>query len=195
MLKQPRKRRIERPITRPQSRERQDTLSPKLLHYPALREYHTQHVTESRQRDENRQRALSPRAENIAEQRCGDEALRRDDFFCGNSGEVGDVDEHIEDCNGAKGERGGAFECADGILGFAQGIVGVAVANVAPNNIIEGCDDAVCATGGADEGVVEIVWFIDFEGASKGGLYLVRIVALERDSGLNLPSRKRQSEG
>lgn len=77
------------------------------------------------------------------------------------------VGQHVESSDGPESQRPGDLQRPDGVLGLAERVVGVAVADVAPDRAVQGRDDAVSAAGGALEGVAEVVWLVDLEGAAQ----------------------------
>jgi len=171
VLEEAGERRVEGLVAGPEAREGQDALAPDLLHQPALREDDGEHVAEGGQRDEDRERALGLLAEDVAEEGGGEDAARGDDLLARHGGEVGDVREHVEDGDQAKGERRGDLERAHGVLRLGQGVVRVAVADVRPDDVVQRGDDAVRAARRAGEGVGEVVGLLDagLQVAREGG--------------------------
>lgn len=162
---------VERGIASPEVGEGKDTLASDLLDQTALGEDDRKHVPERRQRDEDGQGALGFGAEHVPEEGGGENAARGEDLFAGDGGEVGDVGQHVEDCYGAEGEGCGNLEGAYGVLGLSQRVVGVAVADVGPDDVVEGGHDAVGRAGCAGEGVGEVVGLLNagLEVAAEGG--------------------------
>ena len=162
--------RVERAVTRPEAREGKDALAAEFLDQSPLGEDDAEDVPEGGQGDEDGEGALGAGPEDVAEEGGGDEALGGEQLGGGDGGEVGDVDEHVEDCDGGEGQRRGDLEGAHGVLGLREGVVGVGVPDVRPDDVVEGGDDAVGGARGAAEGVREVVWLgVDLEGAAEGG--------------------------
>jgi len=148
---------VEGPVARPEAGEGQDAFPAQLLDQAALGEDDAEHVAVGRQGDEDAQGALGGAAKDVAEERGGDEAAGGDDLVLGHGGKVGNVDEHVEHRDDADGQGRGDAQGPDGVARLAQGIVGVAVANVAPDDVVKSRDDAVDAARGALEGIGEVV--------------------------------------
>lgn len=157
VLKETGQRGVEGAVARPEAREGQDALTAQLLHQAALGEDDAEHVSVGRQSNEHAQRALGCAAKDVAEQRGGDEAAGGDDLVLGHRGEVGNVDKHVEHRDDANGQRRGDAQGADGVACFAQRIVRIRISNVAPDDVVQGRDDAVGAARGALKGVGEVV--------------------------------------
>lgn len=121
---------VEWPVAGPEARERKNALTTELLHDSALGENNTQDVAKGRESDENREGTLSLLAHDVAEERSGENATRREDLVFRNGCEVCDVGKHVKDCDATKSQRGGELERLDGVLRLGQSIVGVAVADV-----------------------------------------------------------------
>lgn len=169
MLEETGQRGVEGPVARPEARKRQDALATQLLDDAALGEDDGQDVPERRQGDEDGEGALGGPTKDVTEEKGGDETARAEDIFLGHGGEIGHVDEHVDDGDGDHGDGEGDLEGPDGVLGLAQGVVGVAVADVRPDDVVERDDDAVARGGGAVEGVVEVVEVVgDLEVAAQG---------------------------
>lgn len=149
--------RVERLAAGPETREGQDTLTTKLLDQTTLGEDDTQDVAKRGQRDKHGQGTLGALAKHVAEERGGHETLAGEDLLLGHTRKVRDVDEHVEDRDGADGERRGDLERADGVLGLAEGVVGVAVADIGPDDAVKRGDDTISAAGRALKGVGQVV--------------------------------------
>jgi hypothetical protein len=91
MLEESSERGIERAITGPESRKWQDTLPSELLHESSLRKDDAEHVTESRQGDEDGEGALCLSSKDVAEEGGSDKALGRYNLVGRNRGEVCDL--------------------------------------------------------------------------------------------------------
>ena len=128
---------VERGIASPEVGEGKDALASNLLYQTALGEDDREDVSERRQRDEDGQGALGLGAEHVPEEGGGENAAGGEDLFAGDGGEVRDVGEHVEDCYGAEGEGCGDLEGAYGVLGLGEGVVGVAVADIGPDDVVE----------------------------------------------------------
>ncbi len=157
VLREAGKRGVEGPVAGPEAGKGQDTLATELLNETALREDDAEDVAKSGEGDKDAHGALGRLAKHVAEERGGDEALGLEDLLLGDAGKVGDVGEHVEDGDAAEGEGRGELEGAGRVLGLGEGVVCVAVADEAPDDVVEGHDDAVAAARGALEGVVEVV--------------------------------------
>ena len=168
VFEQTRQRRIEWAVAGPQPGPGQDALAAQFLYKATLGEDDAEDVAEGGERDEDGQSALCPGTEDIAEQRRSDEALGGYDLLGGDRGEVRNVYEHVQHGDGTKSKRCGDLERAYGVFGLAEGVVGVAVANIAPDDVVKRCDDTVRAASGALEGVIKIVRLVDLDGAAEG---------------------------
>lgn len=162
---------VERGIASPEVGEGKDALASNLLDQTALGEDDGEDVAEGREGDEDGQGALGLGAEHVPEEGGGENAARGENLFARDGGEVRDVGKHVEDCYGAEGEGCGDLEGAHGVLGLGQRVVGVAVADVGPDDVVEGGHDAVGRAGGAGEGVGEVIGLLDarLEVAAEGG--------------------------
>lgn len=168
VLKQTHERGIERPITSPDARKGQDALAPELLHQPALRKNHTQDIAKSRQRDKDTEGTLGARPKDVAEKGAREDAAGAQNLLLWHGGEVGNVGQHVQDADNGNGGGSGDFQRAHRVLHLRHCVVCVAVADVAPDDVVEGGDDAVGAAGGAVEGAVEVVGLVDLEVAAQG---------------------------
>lgn len=149
MLEQASQGRVERLVAGEEAGERQDTLTAQLLNDTTLREDDRHDVAESRESDEDGESTLSLGAEDVAEERGGKDAATVGNLIAGNGGEVGNVDKHVHDANGDDGDRCGALEGADGVLHLGHGVVGVAVADVRPDDVVKRRHDTVRRAGRA----------------------------------------------
>lgn len=169
VLKEAHERSIERFIARPESGNRQYTFSPQFLNQSPLAEDDGKHVSESRERDKDVKGTLCLGSKNIAEKGTGQDASAADDFRLWDSGEIGDVGQHVEDADDYYRGRGCDFEGADGVFHLGHGVVCIAVADVGPDDIVEGGDDAVRGASGSLEGVGEVVrFFVEADMACEG---------------------------
>jgi hypothetical protein len=157
MFKQTSQRRVEGLATAPEPGEWQDALTTELLHQTALREDDTQDVTKGGESDEDRQSALGTFAKHVSEKGGSNEALGGENLLLGHTGKVGNVDEHIQDRDGADGEGRSDLECADGVLHLAHGVVGVGVSDVTPDDVVQRRHDAIGTSSGALERVGEVL--------------------------------------
>ena len=89
MLEEPRERRVERLVARPEARPREDALASELLHETPLGEDDGEHVAEGGQSNEYTECAFSPGSEHVAEEGCGKDPTASGDLFTGDGGEVG----------------------------------------------------------------------------------------------------------
>lgn len=157
MLKETSQGSVEWSVAGPEAGEGQDTLTAKLLDKTTLREDDTEDVAKGRESDKDRQSALGSAAENVTEERGGDETLGGENLLGRDSSKVGNVDEHVDYGDGDDGDGSSDLESADGVLGLAEGVVGVAVTDETPDDVVESGDNTVGATGGSLECVVEVV--------------------------------------
>lgn len=161
---------VERSVAGPETGEGQNTLATKLLDKATLREDNTQDVAESGKGDKDRHGALSSRTHDVAEERSSDKTLRGNDLGLGNSGEVGDVDEDVND--GDRNDGGGSsnLESAHRVASLAESIIGVAVTDETPNDIVQSSDNTVGAASGALESAAQVVGLlVDLEVAAESG--------------------------
>lgn len=168
VLEQTSQRRIERPVAGPETREGKDAFTAELLDKTALGEDDAENISKGRERDEDGECALGLGAKHVTEQRGGDEAFRGDDFLGRHRGEISNVDEHVQDRDGSEGQRGRNLQRPNRILGLGERVVGVAVSDVAPDDIVQRSDNPVCASRGSLECMVEIVRLVDLDGSSQG---------------------------
>ena len=107
---------VERLVAGPESTPGQNTLPSELLYDPTLAEDHRHDVTECGQRHENTQGPFRLLSHNVSEETGSENPSRVDDVVFGNSGEVGDVGEHVEDGNTTQCEWSSDLECSYWIL-------------------------------------------------------------------------------
>lgn len=159
MLKEAGERGVEGAVAGPEAGKGQDALAAELLDKAALGEDDAEDVAKGGEGDKDGEGALGRLAVHVAEERGGNEALGLEHLRLGDGGKVGDVGEHVEDRDGADGEGRGKLEGARRVLGLAEGVVGVAVPDEAPDDVVEGRHDAVGAAVGALKGIVQVVDF------------------------------------
>ena len=157
MLKETSEWRSKRLVAGKEARPREDALSTELLDDSALGKDDREDVAKRRKGDENAQRPLGLFTHDISEERGGEDPTRAQDLGSRDGRKVGNVGEHVQDGDDTQGERGGNFECPDGVLGLGKSIVGVRVANVTPDDIVEGGDDTVTRPGRPGKGVGKVV--------------------------------------
>lgn len=157
MLKEAGERSVERSVASPEAREGQNTLATEFLDETTLREDDTEDVSKGRQSDKDGHGALSSRAHDIAEKRGSDETLRGNDLSLGDGGEVGDVDEDVDDGDRDDGSRGSDLEGSHRVAGFAEGIVGVTVTDKTPDDVVQSSDNTISAAGSTLKGIAEVV--------------------------------------
>lgn len=164
VLEETGQRSVERSVASPETGERQNTLATKLLNKATLREDNTQDVAESRKGDKDRHGALGSRTHDVAEERSSDKTLRGNDLGLGNSGEVSDVDEDVNNGDRNDGGRSGDLESAHRVASLAESIVGVAVTDETPNYVVQSSDNTVGAASGTLESAAQVVGLlIDLE--------------------------------
>ena len=139
-----------------------------------LRKDHTEDVSIRRQRYEHTKRPLCLFTEYVPKERSGQDPTGTDDLGLGHRREIGNVDEHVHDGDRPQSQGRGDLECADGVLGLGQSVVGVAVPDVRPDYVVERGDDPVGAPGGALESVREVVRWVDLERSAECGLRISR---------------------
>lgn len=154
VLHQTRQRGIEGAVAGPEARKGEDALTTELLDEATLGEDDTKDVSEGRESDEDTEGTFGRLAKHVAEEGGSNKALAGQNLFLGDPNEVRDVGEDVQDSDTQDGERGRDLEGADGVLHLAQGVVGVAVADIAPDDVVEGGDDSVGASSGALKGLV-----------------------------------------
>lgn len=157
VLKEAGKRGVEGAVARPEAREGKDSLAPEFLDQPALGEDDAQDVAKRRQCNKDGQGPLGRLSKHVAEERGRHQALRFQHLLFRHGRKVGHVCEHVQDGNGAEGQRGGELERPGRVLGLAEGVVGVAVTDKAPNDVVQRRDDAVRTAGRALERLGESV--------------------------------------
>lgn len=168
MLKQTGQGSVEGSVAGEESRKGQNTLTTKLLDKTALGEDDTQDVAKCRQGDEDGERSLGPLAKHVSEERGGNEALGFENLCLGHAGKVRNVGEHVQDRDGANGQGSGNLEGSGRVLGLAESVVCVAVADETPNDVIKGGDDTIGTTGRALEGIVKAVDLLDLFDVGQG---------------------------
>lgn len=169
VLKETSERSVERSVAGPETREGQNTLATELLDKTTLREDDTEDVSESRQSDKDRHGALSSRAHDVAEERSSDETLRGNDLSFGDGSEVSDVDEDVDDRDGDDGSRSSDLEGSHGVASLAEGVVGVAVTDKTPDDVVQSSDNTISAAGSTLKGVLEVVGLlVSLEMTAKG---------------------------
>jgi len=157
VLKQTSQGGVEGFVAGPEAGEWQNTLAAELLHETTLREDDAENVSKSGKGHKDGEGALGGAAKHVAEEGCGDKATGGQDLLLWHGGEVGNVDKHVQDGDDADGHRRGNLERSDGVLGLAEGVVGVAVADVAPDDVVERCDNTVGTSRGPLKGIREVV--------------------------------------
>lgn len=157
MLKETSQRSIERAVAGPEAGKGQDTLTTELLHKTTLGEDDAEDVAKSRQGDKDGQGTLGGGTHDVAEQRGSNQTLRGDDLGLGDGGKVGNVDEHVQDRDGDDGDGSGNLESAHRVSGLAQGVVGVAVTDKTPDDVVEGGHDTVSGGLFAVKGILKVV--------------------------------------
>lgn len=157
VLKETSERSVERSIASPETGEGQNTLAAEFLDETTLREDNTEDISEGRERDKDGHGALSSWAHDIAEERSSDETLRGDDLSLGDGSEVGNVDEDVDDRDRDDGSRSSDLEGSDRVARLAEGIVGVAVTDKTPDDVVQSSDNTIRAAGGALKGIAEVV--------------------------------------
>lgn len=169
MLEQTSERCVEGLVAGPEAREGQDALTAELLDKTTLGEDDGEDVAKGGKGNEDGEGALGGATKNVAEQGSGDEAARGQDLLLGNGSEVGNVDEHVKNRDGTDGDGSSKLQGADRVLRLAEGVVGVAVTDVGPDDVVDGGDDTVGTAGGALKGIVEVVEVIvDLEVTAEG---------------------------
>lgn len=168
MLKQTGQGSVEGPVAGEESRKGQNTLTAKLLDKTALGEDDTQDVTKGRQGDEDGERSLGPLAKHVSEKRGGNKALGLENLLLGHAGKVRNVGEHVQDRDGADGQGRGNPEGSGRVLGLAEGVVCVAVADETPDDVVKRGDDTIGTTGGALKGIVKAVDLLDLFDIGQG---------------------------
>lgn len=171
MLKQTSQGSVQGFVAGKESREWQDTLAAEFLNETTLGEDHAENVAVSRQGDEHRERTLCGTTHDVAEEGGSDQTATLKNLLLGNSGEVGNVDEHVKNRDGDDTGGRSDLEGANGVLGLAEGVVGVAVSNVTPDDVVQSCDNSISAAGGALEGIAEVVRLLvlgELDMATKG---------------------------
>lgn len=161
MLKQTGQRGVEGTVAGEESRKGQNTLTTKLLDKTALGEDDTQDVAKSRQGDENGESSLGSLTKHVSEERGGNKSLGFENLLLGHTGEIRNVGEHVQEGDGANSQGSGNPESSGRVLGLAEGVVGVAVADETPNDVVKRGDDTIGASSGALKGVVEAVDLLD----------------------------------
>lgn len=161
VLKQTSQGSVERTVASPQARKGQDTLSAKLLDETALREDDTQDVAKGRQSHKDGESSLGALAKHVTEEGGSNESLGLKNLCLGHTSKVGNVGQHVQNSDTANSQGSGDLEGAGRVLGLAEGVVCVAVANETPNDVVQRGDYAVGTSSCALEGVVEAVDLLD----------------------------------
>ena len=134
-----------------------------------MREDDRKDIPERRERDEDAECALGLGAEDVTEERSSQDTSARRDLLARDGSKVRDVDEHVENADAQDAERCSELECADRVLHLGHGVVGVAVADVAPDDVVERGHDAVRRAGGSLEGVREVVRLLHLQMPTERG--------------------------
>lgn len=113
-------RRVERPVTSPDLRKGQDTLTTQFLDNPTLRENNRKHIAKRRQRDEHRHDLLSASTEHVSKESRRDSLPRRQELLLGHGSEIRDIAKHVEDTDRSDSHRGCDLQRPDRVLGFTQ---------------------------------------------------------------------------
>lgn len=107
MLEEAGERGIEGSVAGPEAGEGKDTLAAELLDETTLGKYDTKDITKGRECYKDGESALSFGAEDVTEERGGNQALRGYDFLGRDGGEVCNVDKHVQDSDGAESQGSG----------------------------------------------------------------------------------------
>jgi hypothetical protein len=132
------KRGVKRPVGSPELAKWQDALPSKFLVYSALREDDTEHVSKSRQSNENGEGALCSGTVYVPEQQCSNETTGVKDLFLLCTCEIGDVREHVKDGNDGDGERSSNANGTLRILDLRECVIDVAESNIRPDDLKDG---------------------------------------------------------
>lgn len=143
MLEQAHERSIEGFVAGPKPRKWQDTLPPNLLHNSALGEYDAENVSIGRKCHEDRHYALGLVSEHIPEENRRDDPTRTHDLGLGNCCKVGDVAKHVQNRDENQSCRCSSFQDFYWVFCFRKCVVGIAVADETPDNIVECSDDSL----------------------------------------------------
>ncbi len=155
-------------------------------HTPPLRKDDTEDIAKCREGYKNRECSFRLWTEDVPEEGSGKNAARSQNLFLRHRREVRDldsgmsqlghshartrfsyIDQHIQNGHSTQSKRSRNFQGPHRISRFTQGVIGIAVANVAPDHVVQGCHNPVCATSGTLECVVEIMGFVNLTCASK----------------------------
>lgn len=77
------------------------------------------------------------------------------------------VCKHIKHADYSESCRRGHLECSDRIFGFGKCIIGIAIADITPDDVVQSCDNSVGATSRSLKSIGKIVWLLDSEMATK----------------------------
>lgn len=136
MLEETGERSVEGLVAGEEAGEGQNAFATKLLDNTTLGEDDGENVSEGGEGDEDGEGTFSPGTEDIAEERGCKDTTAVGNLLAGHGSEVGDIDKHVENADSDDGNGGGALESTDGVLHLGHGVVGVAVANVGPDDVV-----------------------------------------------------------
>lgn len=167
---------VARLVGTPEPAKRKQTFLAQLLIETSVGESDSQDVAQVAEGDENG-KGLDTGAvtKNVLEKDTGDKNLGGSDLALGDSGEVGNVGQDVENGDAGNGDRSGEGKGTARILEFAHDVVGVLPALVTVNNVEQGVGVSISTTTTVGrgrfnaEGVLEVLGIGDVAMASKGG--------------------------
>lgn len=168
VLKQTGQGSVERTVAGEESRKGQNTLTAKLLDKTALGEDDTQDVAKGRQGDENGESSLGPLTKHVSEEGGGNKSLGFENLLLGHTGKIRNVGEHVQDGDGTNGQGSGNLESSGRVLGLAEGVVRVAVADETPDDVVERSDYTIGTAGSSLKGIVKTVDLLDLLDVGQG---------------------------
>lgn len=166
---------IARLVGTPKPAKRKQTLLAQLLVETSVGESDSQDVAQIAEGDENRKGLdTGVVTENVLEKDTGDKNLGGSNIGLGDSGEVSDVGQDVEDSDTSHGDRSGESQGTARILEFAHNVVGVFPTFVTVDNVKQGVGVSISAATTVvlgrlnAESVIEVLGVGDVAVAGKG---------------------------
>lgn len=167
---------IARLVGTPEPAKRKQTLLAQLLVETSMGESDSQNVAQVAESDENGKGLdTGVVTENVLEKDTGDKNFGGSDIGLGDSGEVGDVGQDVEDSDTGHGDRSGESQGTARILEFAHNVVGVFPTLVTVDNVEQGVGVSISAATTVilgrlnAESVIEVLGVGDVAVTGKGG--------------------------
>lgn len=148
---------VERFLGGEESGEWQTSLTAQLLDNSTLGENDRQDIAQGGEGDENRGGLFSALTKSVSEESRSHNSTRSTNLVSWHNSVVSNVYQHIKHGDGKQGSWSSDLQSSDWVLDLTQGVVGVGVTNVRPNNVVQSIDNSETGGCGAVEGIGEIM--------------------------------------